>query len=50
MPDEPINDEQLDAAAEYQEETAAEMAYARRWRCSDGLCGAEDCSNCKVNY
>jgi len=47
MPDESINDEQLDAAAEYQDEEAEETAYARRWRCSDGLCGAEDCSNCK---
>jgi len=45
--DEPINDDQLDAVAEYQDETGAEIAYARRWRCSDGLCGAEDCTNCR---
>ena len=47
---EQINDDQLDAVAEYADETAEQNAYDRRWRCNDGDCGAEDCDNCKRIY
>ena len=47
---EQINDDQLDAAAEYADEIAEQNAYDRRWRCNDGYCGAEDCENCKRIY
>jgi len=35
-----------DGRDEYRDELAADRSYRDRWRCSDRMCGAEDCATC----